>query len=105
MKNTSSLSISARYIKNEKLTSTMWNIIDPIGVSKIINLIDDLLLIPKVKLADLAILLASWIKVLSCYNIINWVMPPIDQVEVLKLISNLLNSVSFYYKLINELKI
>lgn len=59
LKNTSSLSISAKHSKNEVLTDSMWNVIVFNSVSKIINPMDVALPIPNVKLADPAMFFSS----------------------------------------------
>ena len=51
--------MSAKQSKNIVLIDTIWNMIDPIGVSKITKPIDAILPIPNVKLADSAVFLSS----------------------------------------------
>ena len=104
LKNALSLSILARYSKNGVLTGTIWNVIDPNSISKLIDPIDVILLILNIKLADPAIFLLSWIVISSCYNTLSWFILLFDQVEALKSISNPLNLVSFYQESADELK-
>ena len=68
LKNTPSLFISARHSKNRVLTDTIWNVIDPSGISRLTDPINVTLLIPNIKFADPAIFLSSWIVISSCYN-------------------------------------
>lgn len=68
LKNTSSLSILARYIKNGDLRSIMRNVIDFNRVSRLTDPIDELLPIPKFKFANPAVVLSSCTEVFSCCN-------------------------------------
>lgn len=63
-----------------------------------------MLLILNIKLANLAIFLPNWIKMSNYYNIFNWLILSINQIETFKLINKPLNFVLFYYKLIDKLK-
>ena len=51
--------MSAKHSKNGVLTSTIWKVIGPSGMSRLIDLIDAALLILNIKLADLAVFLLS----------------------------------------------
>lgn len=104
LKNIPSLSISARHIKNGVLKSIIWNVIDPSGISRLTDLIDEILPIPNVEVADLAVVLSSCTEVSNCYNILSWPILFVDWVEAPELISNFLNSMLLYYKLQNKLK-
>ena len=104
LKNAPSLFISAGHSRNRVLTGTMWNIINFISMSKITNLIDVVLSLPNVKLANPALFLSSCIEVLNCCNTFNWLMLLDNWVEKSKLINNLLNLVLLYYKSVDELK-
>lgn len=79
--------------------------INLIGISKITDLMDVVLSSLNVKLVDLTIFLLSCIETSSCYKAFCWLMPPIDWVEVPESISNLLNLMSLYCKIIDRLKI
>lgn len=68
LKNTLSLSILARYMKNGVLRSTILNVMDSRDVFRFMNLIDKVLSIPNIKFADLAIVLSSYTEVSGCYN-------------------------------------
>lgn len=73
-------------------------LIDPSDVFKLINLIDEVLLIPNIKLANSVIFFSSY-----C-NALNWQMPAVNSVKVLESMSNSLNSMSLNHELTNELK-
>lgn len=96
--------MSVRQNKNEMLTGTMWNIINPNDVSRLTDLINAVLPIPNIKLADPAMFLSSYRKVLRYYNTFNWLIPPIDRDKASESMSNLLNSVLLYCELVDKLK-
>lgn len=105
LKNFLYLSISAKQSKNKMLTEIIPNVICLNGVFKSTNSMNKAFSIFNIKLANPAIILSNWTKKSSCYNIFNWPMSPINKVEVFKSMSDLLNSVSLYYKFVNKLKI
>lgn len=105
LKSALSLFMSAKHNKNGVMTGTMWNIINSSGISRLTDLIDVVLLISNVKLANLAVFLSSWKRISSYYNALNWPMSFVDQVETSESINNSLNSVSLYRELVDELKI
>lgn len=92
-----------RQSQNRVITGIIWNIINSNIKSKLTNLTDEMLLIPIVKLADLAMFLLSWIKLSSYSNAFGWPIPSIDWVDVPESMNNLLNLVSLYYESIHEL--
>ena len=104
MKNAPRLFMSARQSKNGVLTKKMWNIIDPSYMFRLIDLINIMLFIPNIQLANPVVFLFSSIKVLSCCNAFNWPILPINQVEIPKSMNSLLNLVSLYCKLVEKLK-
>lgn len=63
---------------------------------KTIDLINATFSILNVKFANLAMFLLSWIEILNCYNIFNWLMLPVHWVKTFKLINNLLNLILLY---------
>lgn len=65
------LFISIKHNKNKILIDSIWNVIDIISLFKIIDLINITFLILNVKMADLAIFLISWTKILSYHNFFN----------------------------------
>lgn len=73
-------------------------------MSKLTDLMNAAFPIPKTKL-NLAVFLFNWTDVLSCYNVFNCPIPPVERGEAPESISNVLNSMSLYYKSVNELKI
>lgn len=103
LKNAPSLSILTRHSKNSVLTGTMWNIINPNGVSKVIDSINTALPIPNINLADSVIFPSSWTKVSSYCNAFSGLIPPVDQVKISKSMSNSLNSVALYCKSVDKL--
>lgn len=97
--------MSAKYSRNNVLIGTMWNIIGLSSISRLTNLIDTVLLILNLKLADLVMFLLSWTLISSCCNALTWPISFIDWIEVFELIGNFLNPISLYHELINKLKI
>lgn len=73
-------------------------------MSKLIDPIDVIFTILNVKLADPAMFLSSWAKMLSCCNTLNWLILLVDWVEALELINYSLNLVLLYFELVNKLK-
>lgn len=59
----------------------MWKIIGPSDMSGLTDLIDIVLPISNIKLANLAIFLLSWTEISSCCNDLSWPIPPIYQVK------------------------
>lgn len=47
-------------------------------MSKLADLINTVLPIPKIKLADLVVFLSKWTELSSCYNVFNWLIPPVN---------------------------
>ena len=75
------------------------------SMSKLIDSIDIIFLISNIKLANPAIFLSNWTEISSCYNTLNWLILPVNWVEVFELINNSLNLILLYCKLVNKLKI
>lgn len=68
------------------------------------DLTDVVLSILNVKYADLAMFLSSWIDILSCYSVFNWLMLPMDSVKAPESMSNPWNLMMLYCELVNKLK-
>lgn len=71
----------------------------------LINLINIILLIPKIKMIDLAVFLSNGSEVSSCCNFFNELILFFDWDKIFELINNSLNLVLLYCKLIDKLKI
>ena len=68
LKNALCLSMSARQSKNEVLTGTMLNVINPSSMFKLTDLIDAVLLISNIKFVDPAVFVLNGRKVSNCCN-------------------------------------
>ena len=99
-----SLFISVGYNKKKILISTILNIIDFNGMFRLTDPINAVLPIPNLKLVNLTVFLSSWIKISNYCNITIWLMPLVNWVEAFELISNLLNLILLYCKLVDKLK-
>lgn len=104
LKNASSLSISTKLNKNWVLTNTIWNLVNPIGVSRITDLIDIVVSIPNIKLIDGTVFLSSETEVSSYFHVFDWLMPPVDWVGTFESMSNPLDLVSLYYESVDKLE-
>ena len=77
--------------------------ISPIDVFKLIDSIDPVLFMPKMKLADSAVLISNLIVLSSFCKIFNWSMLSIDRVAVSESINKPLNSEESYLESIETL--
>lgn len=76
-----------------------------VNIFKLTNLIDIVLSILNIKFDDSAIFLSNYIEILSYYKAFSLLILFINWVKTFKLISNSLNMISSYYKIVNKLKI
>ena len=82
---------------------TIWKVINPIDVFRLIDSIDPVLPMPKMKLADPAVLISNLIVLSSFCKVFNWLIFSVDRVAVFESISNLLNSEESYLESIEAL--
>ena len=91
-----SRSKSIKHNKKNVFSMIMWNMIDFMNVLKLIESIDDVVFISKMKLIDFVVLWLILIKLSMRCNISNWSMFAFDFIVVFESIKSFLNSKKSY---------
>ena len=82
---------------------TIWKVISSIDVFKLIDSIDLVLFMSKMKLADPTMLISNLIVLSSFCKVFNWLIFSVDRVAVFESINNPLNSEKSYLESIETL--